>query len=282
MSLINSYATLTDFKSFQTISSTDATDDSVIEKMLEGASRWIDSYTGRRFYPIIATRYFDVPQEVNKPKLLQLDDDLLALTTLTNGDDTTITSTDYLLQPVNASPKWGIQLKPSSDVYWEYDSSNEYLAVIDVLGWWGYHDEYSQRAWSTAGTLGAALNASALSATMTAGHTLQAAGGQILKIDNEIIISTASGATSLTILKRGDNGSTAAAHDNASTVYLWNPMAKIHETCLEVSMNLYRKRYGENSEGVAKITAMGVVISPTDVSSHTKSYLDTLKKLTWL
>ena len=87
----NSYVTRADFLEWVTPQdvTADAVDDSVIDDILEAASRYIDSQCHRAFYPRTETRSYDVP---NGRKLI-VDDDLLAITTLTNGDDNTIAST---------------------------------------------------------------------------------------------------------------------------------------------------------------------------------------------
>ncbi len=62
--------------------------------------------------------------------LFWMDDDLLTITTLTNGDTTVITSTYYDLLPKNDSPKYAIQLKESSPYYWEVDANGDDDFVI--------------------------------------------------------------------------------------------------------------------------------------------------------
>ena len=63
-----------------------------------------------------------------------MDDDLLTVTTLTNGDEdeTEITNAQYWLWPRNETPKTGIKLK--SDYSWEFDID----CFISVAGTWGY------------------------------------------------------------------------------------------------------------------------------------------------
>lgn len=63
---------------------------------------------------------------------LLVDEDLLTVTTLTNGDGTEISSADYVLVPRNVTPKIGIQLLSSAS--WEQDVDS----WISVEGTWGY------------------------------------------------------------------------------------------------------------------------------------------------
>lgn len=133
MAISNGYCTLAEYKSYSKITSTDTEDDSVIEDVIEGVSRAIDVFTARTFYARTETRYYDVPVS---PDLI-LDDDLLTLTTLTNGDGTVITSQYYKLYPLNFSRKYRIRL--TNTYGWTITTSTgAYEGAISVLGSWGY------------------------------------------------------------------------------------------------------------------------------------------------
>jgi len=260
MTLHNGYCSLTEFKNLQSISSTDAVDDAFIEQLIESVSRYVDKKTHRVFYPYIDTRSFDMPCG----RRLYLDADLLELTTLTNGDDSVIAATDYILLSKNISPKWGIKLLDSSDEIWETNDDGSTEQVIDVLGWWGYHNEYDH-AWLADTTINEALSASDLTITMTSVSNLQI--GQILKIENEIVIVRSISSTNVTMIRRGENGTTAATHDTGKTVYIWQVVPDIRNACLDIVNNLYHRRSGQNVNGVAQITATGIVITPQDIPS---------------
>jgi hypothetical protein len=137
MAVVNGYCSLAEFKSFARITSTDATDDGVIEDMIEAASRYIDDLTGRQFYASTETRLFSIPRGDNYRELW-FDKDLLTISTLTNGDAVVIASTQYNLLPRNETPKFALRLKESSSVAWEDDSSGNTEFVISVAGTWGY------------------------------------------------------------------------------------------------------------------------------------------------
>jgi len=180
LAITNGYATLAEVKAYIDTSSTNATDDGVIEDMVEMASRLIDKLTIRTFYARTETHYFDY----SGGRSLVMDDDLLTVTTLTNGDDDTIASTEYNLLPFNRSPKHEIKLKQSSTEGWEIDSDGNSEGVISVAGTWGY---------------------------------------------------------------------SATAPDD------------IKHACISIVISAYHKRFGQGVEGVAQITAMGVVITPQDI-----------------
>jgi hypothetical protein len=134
MAITNGYTTLALYKGYAEIDSTDATDDTVIEGLIERASRYIDDKTGRTFYARTETHYFDYPRS----RTLKMDDDLLSVTTLTNGDGTEIANTEYNLLPYNDAPYFAIKLTDVTTTYWQGSSSGSYEKIITVLGTWGY------------------------------------------------------------------------------------------------------------------------------------------------
>ena len=136
MSITNGYCALAQFKPYANISSTNATDDGAIELIVEDASRFIDAETGRTFYARTETHYFSLPPDYSRE--LRVDDDLLTITKLTNGDGDTIASTYYNLIPKNTDPKYAILLTESGDYWWSQDSSGNTEYVITVVGTWGY------------------------------------------------------------------------------------------------------------------------------------------------
>lgn len=236
--------------------------------MLEGISRWIDDQTHRTFYPRIETRLFDYPDD----EILFLDDDLLSLTTLTNGDSTVITSVQYVLYPKNAYPKQWVKILPSTSLTWQPTDDGDAESAISVLGWWGFHNNYTQRAWSIAGTLGAAMtDTTTTSLTMTAGHTV--VKDEVYKIDNEVINVSNVSTNTVTLVARGDNGSTAATHLNGAAVYKWNAQPEMKSALLSICQNVYESRSGQTSQGNVTVTAAGIVIRPGDVSPMTQRTL---------
>ena len=139
MTLANSYAALDEFLALPDMESAEPGDDVFIERLLERCSREFDGDTGQWFYAHQQARIYDVP----KGRCLELDAPLLAVTTITNGDDTTMESTEYLLYPLNGPNKAEIRIKQNSSVLWQYNSSGETEGVITVNGQWGYVDRDS-------------------------------------------------------------------------------------------------------------------------------------------
>ena len=126
--------TVADVKTY--IGGIDATsDDDLIEGLINDAAAFIGRQTHRQFEAASATRYFDALADVQGPTLY-LDEDLLSVTTITNGDSVVVASDEYVLLPTNLSPKYAIRLLASGGKSWTYDTDHE--EAISILGNWGY------------------------------------------------------------------------------------------------------------------------------------------------
>lgn len=109
MAITNGYATLTEFKLYANITSSNANDDTVIENIIEGASRQIDARTGRFFYQLSDTQYF----VADDPECLRVEDIALnsgvSVYSDIDGDgvyEWTWDSNDYYLYPYNSQPNF--------------------------------------------------------------------------------------------------------------------------------------------------------------------------------
>lgn len=210
------YTTLTDVRATY-INSTATGRDTLFSSLIRSTSREIEQASNRKFYPRVETRYFDTP-DAGLGSLL-FDDDLLALTTLTNGDGTAFTASDYKLYPLNATPKQFVKVLASSSLRWQ-TASGDPEGAISVAGVWGFHDDYGSAWLDIAGVLAAALNSSATSFTCTTG-TVRV--GDLLKIDSEYLYASAvsTSSTDTVTCVRGVNGSTATSHLISAPLYRW-------------------------------------------------------------
>lgn len=106
MAITNGYATLTEIKTFLSIS--DNVDDTLLESMVEAASRSIDRIANRRFY--LDANASARAYRVSSPVILYTDDigttSGLVVKTDDDGDgtfETTLTlNTDYIMDPLTA------------------------------------------------------------------------------------------------------------------------------------------------------------------------------------
>lgn len=108
--------------------------DAIIESMCSEVTGWIDGYCHRTFSILAETRYFDGDREL-------IVKDLIDITTLKidqDGDgtfETTLASTDYILYPLNVSPKHKITVS--------HNGSYSAFAFgirrgVEIVGNWGY------------------------------------------------------------------------------------------------------------------------------------------------
>ena len=131
------YARLAELKAYLGLSATEATDDRLLEALLHRATEAITAYCGRTFEARTETRYFSHDAKDDEDgALLWVDDDLLTVTALLNGDTaaTAITSTYYWLWPRNAGRFYGIKLKSTFTQGWTWDTD----CYVSVTGTWGW------------------------------------------------------------------------------------------------------------------------------------------------
>lgn len=114
-------------------------DEDRIEAAIDAAQKGIESMCKTRFEGSTGTRYYreqDLKQLSGLgpgiQKVLWLGEDLLSVSTLTNGDATVVASTSYWLEPRNKPPYQYIRLR--SDESWVFNTDGE----VEVAGTWGF------------------------------------------------------------------------------------------------------------------------------------------------
>jgi hypothetical protein len=122
------YIELEDLKRYLKISGTG--DDAILYDSLNAAQEAIEAYCQRRFLAVEETRYY-TSADVYGGRLW-LDDDLLTVDTLLNGDGNELTDSYYRLHPRNAAPYHAIGLYSTAS--WYFDQDGE----ISVTGTWGF------------------------------------------------------------------------------------------------------------------------------------------------
>lgn len=169
---------------------TDLTDDSVFDQLISAASAYMENQTHRVFVAASATRYFDTPL-ADDARMLFIDE-CTGVTSVTNGFGGLIPSTEYLVLPVNSTPKYAIRLKATSSYSWELSTTGDREAAITVVAPWGY--------------------------------------------------------------------SASCPADVRSAVE-------------SIVVNMYQSRRGQGADGIAQITAAGVIITPKDISAYAESVI---------
>lgn len=236
---MNCYCSIADLKSALAITST--TDDTVMRKMIDSASRMIDKYCGRSFAVKSETRYFDAA-----PARLWIND-LLSITTLKtdeDGDldyDNTYATTDYILYPLNTYPKIYIETSDDSD----YSGFGAGKKSVQIVGNWGYGDGISATPYLVDTTTNEALDATETGVDVTAATNLSA--GQTILVESEQMFIESITTSTLTVI-RGVNGTTAATHDTAKPLYIYQYPYDVWNACLILSAAIYQNR---NKAGIS-------------------------------
>lgn len=199
--------------------------DAKIDALIDSASRWIEEATRTWFYPVIETRYYDHPDDAT---ILKFDQWLLSVTTFTtsNGNES-VSSSDYFLmcgKTYNIPPYDRIVMKSDGDRTTLLFSGTPQQANA-ITGAWGYCNDYVD----TGTTLAAAISSTtATTATVADGTAIEI--GWLLLIDDERIFVSNISDNTLTVV-RGQGGTDAATHDDATTVYRYVPPHDIEALC---------------------------------------------------
>lgn len=247
------------------------TDDSLLSQFIKDASSSTISALGRIPHPYVATRVFDWQSAAQ----LTLDEDLLEITSITNGDGTTLSSDAYVLTPRNEYPKWDIRIKDNSNTSFTYTTSP--YSAITVAGIWGYVPHYPS-CWLSSTTLHDAINAS-----VTDIHLDDIDGiavGSYIKIgDEQMYVVDKTGASGHITVRRGESGTTAASHADAVAVTLFDGVDDIKSVVCDYAAYLYKSK--DSLMGQVNIYDRGMV-SVTDSGDRMKQVLESHKRRTVL
>lgn len=131
------YASLADVREY--LGGPPTTDNTLLTNLIPRAQGIINAYTQRVFEASgDTTRYFDAIEDVDHlQRTLYLgQNDLCQITTVTNGDSTVLTTSDYTTLPKNYTPYYALKIKLSSSNVWTYSTTPE--DAISISGRWAY------------------------------------------------------------------------------------------------------------------------------------------------
>jgi len=135
------YVTTTALKTYLGI--TTSGDDSLLSTLITAAQSVVEGpYPGtdRKWEARTETRYYDYQSGTR----LDLDDDLISVTTLTNGDGETLTEdTDFYLRPYGGPPYRWIEIKSDGGESFQWSGTPQ--KALSLLGSWGYTTTAPQR-----------------------------------------------------------------------------------------------------------------------------------------
>ena len=274
------YCTLDDAKTDDKATGTGG--DNYLLRAIRTVSRRVDrefAATRPVFAPTIEARKIRIDStRVNSwENTLRVDGNLLALTTTVLG---TTTLTDAVGYPDAAMPPFPYIRRTTQGVNWYSDcgSCDGSPLFVTLTGIWGFHSDYAN-AWQKVDDLGADITSSATSLTVADidgadvyGFTPRISAGNLLKIGTEFLEVTATVVgTNTATVRRGVNGSTAAAHTSGDDVYVWQVEDPIRAVVARQSAMLYSRRGAFTS---VEITALGSEIRfPADLLTELRAVL---------
>lgn len=220
-----------------------------LKRLLFDVSSAIHNQLGRTFIPYQESVsyysdytntefWYDRKAQVYK---LNLDEDCLSVTSVSVDDVALTVSSGYRLGNANRTPNNTLILA-------SVPSLSTFESSIDIVGIWGYHENYSN-AWSSIGTLQAGITDSATSFVATAGTVASFETYSYLKIDNEFLFVTSVDTdTPYTItVERGVNGTTAASHLIAATISAYQQMPNVAQETRRLVIRAYSLRDASNN-----------------------------------
>jgi len=178
------YATVEEVKAELDVRET-ARSNSRIARALEDASRRVEGLCHRKFFPVVATRYFDWPPRSGAtPWVLRLDDqELITVAALASGG-TTITSDEYNLEPVNAGPPFNrIEINLGGNA--SFGGGDTYQRDVQIAGLWGYRNTET-----TAGATAEILDDSETAVDVNGAASAVVGVGSIVRVDSERMLVT--------------------------------------------------------------------------------------------
>jgi hypothetical protein len=233
------YANIADVKGVLGITAT--TDNTVIRKIAEAASRSIDQYCNRTFAAHTATKYFDGASILWLPDLLSIS----TLKTDEDGDATfenTLSTGDYILyghgleDSLNSYPRTRIEISGDSD-YSSFASGTK--KGVEIAGLWGYGDGISATPYVSDTTITEDLTAGEEAIDVTAITNLEA--GNTILIDSEQYYIYSYSSLTLTV-ESAVNGTSNATHSSGATIYIYQYPADIRQACIDLSVAMYQNR----------------------------------------
>ncbi len=136
------YCTLDEVRAFGKFKTAETLDNTLLENLIDRVCTLFDNKCGRVIVASADTTHYFTQDDIADCEYdggikigdLMLDDTLVAITTLTNGDGTAIAGTEYFLMPRSYERKSYIRIKEASSVSWEFDDDG----YIAVAGRWAY------------------------------------------------------------------------------------------------------------------------------------------------
>lgn len=245
---MNEYATLREMRSYLNLSSENTEEDDRILQFVRRASRAIDGYTRRKFYPQRDTLYFDYQYSDE----VRFNRDVLELKGLSDLNGASAVGNDVLFLTCgynyNYTPYDRVRIKEDSGSLFNFQGTTQKSIHADVV--LGYHEDYNNAWMNSDGLLTASL-ASSISAASISASSGENAWGITPRYESQTILKIGSGASeeyvyvksfdnaSLANVIRGINGTTAKDHASDTPIYVWQPEPEIKFSTIRLAQWQY-------------------------------------------
>lgn len=283
------YATLDQAKSYMSFASQNTLDDEKLIGFLNRASRSVDKYTRRRFFPLRETRKYDYSLSDE----IRLDWELLALDSLyTQNGASQIPNGILLLQTgrnYNYGPWDKIVIRSDSGSGLNYSGTDQ--QANHVQGFFGYHEDYSN-AWIDTGTSLAASYAASSTSLSLAGAGSAGVGasdmnyeaprisiGDLLMIGDEMMNVVAGSGANQSIVKPFANGTSANNHASGTAIYKFAPEPDINWATIQLTSWLYGQGMSPYENKTAFIQ-LGTISIPSAWGTSIKDKIDRFRRTT--
>lgn len=213
---------------------------------LRAATEQIEQIAGRRFFP----RYELIAHPITHPTDLLLNEDLIAIVSISNGDGIMIPSSAYEVE-------YGGVVRLKNGVVWHW-SPNGDPRPIGVTGYWGWHPDPIRAFRSSGDTLtqnaglsGTTLQVSNVNGTTPNGDQPRFRVGQLLRVQNEYmrVIGVNTTLNQLTVV-RAVQGTIAQNQLAEAVIEVYQIPPHIELLILRWAGYLYQDGEGREAAGV--------------------------------
>lgn len=254
--------TLTAVRADKSIGATYTGDDELLRRYIRAASNMWGMWTGRQFVPYIDTKKFSLAHVEGLS--LCMNEDLLSVTSVTNADGASVSGSDYAIRPDNIYPKNTLEMLDSGANYWRFLYVSD---RVQVVGLWGYHENYDIAWGDSLDTVeNNPLTSSGTSLTVNDAdgtddrYLPRFEVGDYLKIESEFLqVTTINTATNVLGVLRGVRGTTAASHAQNVAIYVYRQHDAVRWAVTEIVKWMYEHRDSVN-RGVQLSAELGVII----------------------
>lgn len=236
-------ATLHQLRQRLGLAATETADDARLLAALQAATVQIERAADRSFCPRVATLQHTVNTKYTTELLL--DDDLLELTSVTNGDGSALSLNDVVTLPAEG-PIAVLRLIGGNVFVWDETP----IRAVSVSGKWGWHDRWSEAWRSTSDTVqNNPLSASATTITVVDADGADAENetprfqvGHLIRIDSEYLrVLAVNTSTNVLTVQRGVAGTAAASHTQNTAISTYQPALDAQMLHLRYAAWLYKE-----------------------------------------